>query len=408
MNAKEEKILRKNLDSGAIFEGLARDVDEQELQEICSKVADWLTQHPKEGSIALHPSRHVPDFIVTQEILKRFPQVWAGVKDNKVVVEKVSAETRFSRRDKQRKEEETRILEQHLGFTRLFRTIVKCKKPLVGHNNFTDLILIYEKFHKPLPESYAAFKEELHYLFPVVFDTKHIVNNIRRAFEKTGLMEETGLGKLYQSLTSKKGQFTALYSPYVALDNDDTQSGGTHHAHEAGYDALMAGTVFLTLAHIKATEGIKSSELRKPHFAFYIRALESQKNCVNVIRATVDHVKLDDLDPASRRPQWLSVTCRKKGQVINAEELAALLSQHGSVDIRCQGTSHALVAIGNYRSAREILRAFRKHDRLRFASYDMWKHSKALRGCLWAGVLLFGGLSVWTLVAGVRQGRVTQ
>ncbi len=44
-----------------------------------------------------------------------------------------------------------RIMSHMLGFTRVFRLMVSHNKILVGHNHFMDLMILYEKFYKPLP-----------------------------------------------------------------------------------------------------------------------------------------------------------------------------------------------------------------------------------------------------------------
>jgi hypothetical protein len=44
-----------------------------------------------------------------------------------------------------------RCLENLLGFTRIFREIVKSKKPILGHNMLMDLMIWYDKFYRPLP-----------------------------------------------------------------------------------------------------------------------------------------------------------------------------------------------------------------------------------------------------------------
>jgi len=43
-----------------------------------------------------------------------------------------------------------------------------------------DLLLIYEKFHSPLPVSYQEFKYTLHTMFPRIYDTKHVCFRVRR------------------------------------------------------------------------------------------------------------------------------------------------------------------------------------------------------------------------------------
>lgn len=64
-----------------------------------------------------------------------------------------------------------------LGFTRAFRLLraetQRRQLPVVGHNCFLDLMWMYDRFFRPLPDSYDEYKRSLHDdLFPLVFDTK--------------------------------------------------------------------------------------------------------------------------------------------------------------------------------------------------------------------------------------------
>ena len=54
----------------------------------------------------------------------------------------------------------------------MFDHIVKTKKPIVGHNMLLDLLHLYKAFYEPLPDSVDEFKQTIHSLFPVIYDTK--------------------------------------------------------------------------------------------------------------------------------------------------------------------------------------------------------------------------------------------
>ena len=44
-----------------------------------------------------------------------------------------------------------RVMNEMLGFTRVFRVLAAHKKIIFGHNFLMDLMIIYDKFYKPLP-----------------------------------------------------------------------------------------------------------------------------------------------------------------------------------------------------------------------------------------------------------------
>lgn len=63
-----------------------------------------------------------------------------------------------------------------LGFTRVVDFMASLKKPLIGHNGILDLMFLYDKFFRPLPDTQTEFKAGVNGLFPHIFDTKHMVN----------------------------------------------------------------------------------------------------------------------------------------------------------------------------------------------------------------------------------------
>ena len=66
------------------------------------------------------------------------------------------------------------------GFSSVFNMLVELKKPLLGHNMFYDLLLMYEKFYEPLPVQYVDFKQQLHSLFPLIVDTKNVCLGLKK------------------------------------------------------------------------------------------------------------------------------------------------------------------------------------------------------------------------------------
>lgn len=66
--------------------------------------------------------------------------------------------------------------EDALGFTRIVTLLSDLKKPLISHNGIMDLMFLYDKFFRPLPDTQGEFKYAINSLFPHIFDTKHMVN----------------------------------------------------------------------------------------------------------------------------------------------------------------------------------------------------------------------------------------
>ncbi len=68
-------------------------------------------------------------------------------------------------------------MEESKGFLKIIELFIEKKVPLIGHNCYADLLFIYDKFIGQIPE-YEQFKNQLNNLFPSVYDTKYISNEI--------------------------------------------------------------------------------------------------------------------------------------------------------------------------------------------------------------------------------------
>ncbi|KAK2171272.1 hypothetical protein NP493_1085g00046 [Ridgeia piscesae] len=349
LNNEQERKLKTHLANENVeTDGLRS--NEHELQEMCSKVAHWLATAKESDTCTVPLSEDLCSTDINTELRHRFSNIWTREEGCHVVVEKIpTARHRELMRQSTQKEQET-LLDHLLGFTKIFRALVKSKKPIIGHNNLTDLMLMYDKFYNPLPVSFRRFKEDLCRLFPSIYDTKHISACLRKPLGSSGLFETTGLATLYAALDSRKGRFYCLLSPHMILTDQSSSYAKTHKPHEAGYDAYMCGYVFVRLAHIWTCRDVKSVDSRLMFFHEYLMALRQFRNCVNVIRASVDHVKMDGADPETMRPQWLFVQSRKGKQNLASLQLSGLFSSYGSVDIRMQnGQCQAVVAVSNHR-----------------------------------------------------------
>lgn len=73
--------------------------------------------------------------------------------------DKLKREERRARFDKD--------LTRSIGLRHLIDVLFMSRKPLVGHNLFTDLINMYECFIGPLPETAREFGQLVHKTFPM-------------------------------------------------------------------------------------------------------------------------------------------------------------------------------------------------------------------------------------------------
>jgi hypothetical protein len=135
--------------------------------------------------------------------------------------------------------------EDNLGFSKVILDLVKLKKPLLFHNGLIDLCQIIDKFIEPLPDTFNQFTHTVNKYFPVLYDTKYIIENNASFYN---IFPSSGLETVSTDIV-KKGMLEPFkvvidesYKGYSLTDADT--SGKTH---EAGYDAMLTAYTFIFL-----------------------------------------------------------------------------------------------------------------------------------------------------------------
>ena len=281
--------------------------------------------------------------------------------ETELLLKKVLPSERLALRNS-KEHREIRELQDAKGFMEIFRLLKVYKKPLIGHNVFFDLLFLYQKFYKNLPNCYYEFKRELHKTFPIIFDTKHIINNLKIELRKdevlSGFFKSSTLQMLYEEATSQK-IMQIMYQPAIK-PNFELNTG--IHEHCAGFDSFITGTVFIRLSHFYAARHFHTPSLKPFHFNDYLRELGKFKNCINLIRCSSTHVNLIGEDPGSIRPDWLIVTSRDSSE-INERQVAYVLSSFGRVDVRKRSRFSCLVALPSVGISAGLLIAMEDHQK---------------------------------------------
>lgn len=128
------------------------------------------------------------------------------------------------------------------GFMDIIEEIINSKKPLVTHNGFLDILHLYNKFIGTLPETQSDFKRKFIKEFPQIYDTKFMLNNSNHLFSETNK---------YTALYDSYVEASELESPKIEVSHgfdyiiDKPEDEDNNAAHEAGFDALMTGVIFL-------------------------------------------------------------------------------------------------------------------------------------------------------------------
>lgn len=193
-------------------------------------------------------------------VTRAFPQVTvrarrAGASGYAVTLAVLSPEE-VAKRAWRASQLERRQLLDLVGFRRVFTELVESRKPCVGHNCFADWLFLMSAMDGALPAELPQWKARARSLFPRMWDTRYVAS--RRDLFPRGRFGTISLGGLYETYLGASPHCTVelplgfeAYDPVTLLGRrgggSGAGSGDGGVAHEAGYDALMTGTVLLNL-----------------------------------------------------------------------------------------------------------------------------------------------------------------
>ncbi|XP_018342732.1 PREDICTED: poly(A)-specific ribonuclease PARN-like isoform X1 [Trachymyrmex septentrionalis] len=219
------------------------DNDKPQIEEICSRIENFLASDAKELTID-----HCNSFmrrLVYQEARIRWPN--KVIIENKMedgwqclLVRRVGTNEEEEEMENQKREKEQLEIKQAVGLSNLLKKIVESEKIIVGHNMLLDLCHIVHQFFTSLPKDYSEFKTLLHGLFPKLLDTKVICQS--QHFKE--LVGSSNLNLLID-IVSKP--------PFCIPDIENVEgcsySMSREKYHEAGYDAYITGLCFIALSN---------------------------------------------------------------------------------------------------------------------------------------------------------------
>ncbi|OHE91221.1 hypothetical protein CORC01_13498 [Colletotrichum orchidophilum] len=127
-------------------------------------------------------------------------------------------------------------------------TRLQTRRPvIVGHNQFMDLLFLYNTFIDDLPDTWEDFSAKIHELFPSILDTKLL------AIEDEAIEGEDPLKDLYNRFDRDRTRPSVFWEAAYGYGRHGT-------AHQAGFDSYMTAVVFLRIAHKLAREEMASLE----------------------------------------------------------------------------------------------------------------------------------------------------
>ncbi|KNH07043.1 ribonuclease [Perkinsela sp. CCAP 1560/4] len=271
-NEEEEQLYREHVEEQYAPKRqdiVLRDGDKETAEKILQYIKNWLStdQGAKELMLPQTDSRPIRKFVENQlsVIAPSHESTFRGRKW--LIIPKVAA-------DVERMKEERML--NFCGVREIFKLLVKYRKPIVGHNMLMDLFFLISGVDRPIPNSIANFQEYMQETFPSVWDTK-VLTAADPALESK--LRFSGLQYLFEyfsenpimSAEQKDGsssanesspqdsaphegaldcmQFPLGFEKYeVVLKKHRVPSPNKQSlAHEAAYDAMCTGFVFLQL-----------------------------------------------------------------------------------------------------------------------------------------------------------------
>ncbi|KAL6437323.1 hypothetical protein ACFW04_005079 [Cataglyphis niger] len=317
LNEIDQATLQQQLQDNVLFRNVERSISYKEediLKDYINQVSEWLNKASDEtSSFKIDTSTPILQYLMHKELRNRFPNVWTFSGNNMVTVMKISPDSRKLLEQEEGSILENVLLESYIGFSKVFKLLVTLKKPIIAHNALLDLMFIHQQFYKPLPQKYTDFKDNIHQLFPTIYDTKFLSFELRELLSTEQKWKFNSLSGLFEYFTEKQGKYLVLGTPNINLisktnsDKSDVTIPSMKY-HTAGWDSYFAGYVFIRMIHAFTAKRYGLG-LTLKHFTHteLMNNVKSMANCINIIRGSTSHLRLDGPEPVSTRPKWLYV-----------------------------------------------------------------------------------------------------
>ncbi|XP_018394425.1 PREDICTED: poly(A)-specific ribonuclease PARN-like domain-containing protein 1 [Cyphomyrmex costatus] len=398
----DRAVLQQQIQENTLFNNVEQSIsykEEEDFRNTMTEIFTWLnTASDEVDSFKIESPTPTLQYFMHKELRKRFSNIWTFSGNNMVTVIKVPPQSRKILEQEEGSILENVLLESYIGFSKVFNLLVTLKKPIIGHNLFLDFMFMHQQFYKPLPKKYINFKNNVHQLFPTIYDTKFLSFELKRVLESPEKWKQNTLSGLIDYFVESQGKYTVPGSPIVKLATDsDELNNSPKKYHTAGWDAYFAGYLFIRMAHVFATkhygQGLNSKEFTHTEL---MNSIKTFANCVNIIRGNTSYLRFDGPEPKSTRPKWLYVKMLSS-KPITPVQVAEKMSRFGMVDVKPYTPKGMLVAVANYGSARDILLHFKQNNELHVVPYNPIRHSPSIQLILWGSLVVSGGIFAWVL-----------
>lgn len=270
-------------------------------------IDDWLETLDKETGIKTFPfpKDSLQRRIIFDFVKDHYPKIHADIfltQDGQVLrLTKYADEAQVTEKAEQALAADVDAeVSKAIGFRYVVDAIREAQVPVVAHNALLDWIKIYANFVEPAPAQHVEFKGKLREAFPFVYDTRWMLHVVSERFKDLGgharFPSIKDLTKSVQKFVKKRGSEAVQTRTFVPTsrvyrhshhlskglvrdsnegfvfsgtisDVDierDTHGFGRYSAinsdryeHEAGYDALQTGELFVLLLQLLESDGNK-------------------------------------------------------------------------------------------------------------------------------------------------------
>ncbi|KAK9883461.1 hypothetical protein WA026_001640 [Henosepilachna vigintioctopunctata] len=280
-------------------------------------------------------------------------------KEKVLNVTRVKSSDELKSIEQQKLDEDNKIFQEYIGFTKVLRYIVDSGVLVVGHNLMLDLVHTIDKFLTPLSEDYNEFKECTHALFPQILDTKFMSS--REEFKD--IINSNVLGHLLDSV--KKEPFEI---PKCEIEKGCCgYSLEDKKEHEAAFDAFMTGISFLAMWNYLG----KDKNLETDEIFSDFNLLKPYINRIHLMRLQDNQfIHFGGVDPKPSRDHVFHISFPKDWKVSDIQQL---FSPFGNVFISWINDISAFVGLYKRDQANMAFSCLSNHTSCAVTKYSEYK-----------------------------------
>ncbi|KAK6517969.1 hypothetical protein TWF506_005136 [Arthrobotrys conoides] len=231
------KGLKRQRDEADKIEIETKEEDAPMLEEVRKQIVTWIKNLDTDlfGFLNIQRAAGYNGYqrrIIRQLICREFPD-YTGVWYEQHLQVLPLNEDREKNVVQRREDDFQKVLKVQRGVRHLIDKIMELKKPLIGHNLFTDLVYMHKMFIGDPPEDINDFRKYLQQNFGLIVDTKFLAIH----------WGETNTSPASSSLAELGYRLSNLIYPHI-----DDFPVNTEQNHVAGYDAWCTARGFVKLS----------------------------------------------------------------------------------------------------------------------------------------------------------------